>query len=99
MFKELINYNEATNNENLNVNINENFYDNIKGEIKNLSSEIKNHEFVSLGKDKQKPDIVDDEVIDISNERNRKLLSNKLKEISRTNNDKNEKIYGKHLKV
>ena len=50
----------------------------INSEVNILSEQLKNHEFVSLGQTKPKPDYIDKEIIDITKEENRKEISEKI---------------------
>ena len=63
----------------------------INSDVNTLSEQLKNHEFVSLGQAKPKPDYIDKEIIDITKEEYRKEISEKilnLAEKEKTNNKK-----------
>ena len=50
-------------------NVFESFFDNINSDVKKFAKKIKEHNFISLGS--TKPDLVDDQIIDIKNEENK----------------------------
>ena len=89
-------FNELKKQKELNLEFNLNrfanqFSDNIKEEVKKISSILKNHEFISLGT--VKPDYVDEDIIDISNKNNQDELVKKIKSISNKKDENNINIY------
>ena len=67
------------------------FSDNVKEEVRKISSVLKNHEFISMGT--VKPDYVDEDIIDFKNENNRNELVNKIKSIPNNKEENNINIY------
>ena len=89
-------FNEIKKQKELNLEFNLNrfanqFSDNIKEEVKKISSILKNHEFISLGH--AKPDYVDEDIIDISNKNNQDELVKKIKSIPNKKDENNINIY------
>ena len=89
-------FNEIKKQKELNLEFNLNrfanqFSDNIKEEVKKISSILNNHEFISLGH--AKPDYVDEDIIDISNKNNQDELVKKIKSISNKKDENNINIY------
>ena len=89
-------FNELKKQKELNLEFNLNrfanqFSDNIKEEVKKISSILKNHEFISLGT--VKPDYVDEDIIDISIENNKNELVKKIKSISNNKEENDINIY------
>ena len=62
------------------------FFCNINDEIEQLSNELKNHEFISLGT--TKPDFINENVKDLNTNENKIKLEEKINRLSR-NNEKN----------
>ena len=69
-----------------NANFSKSFFTNINSEVDNYIEKLKNHEFVSLGTTKPKPDYVDKDIIDISDKNNRKEIADKLIRIAEKKN-------------
>ena len=89
-------FNELKKQKELNLEFNLNrfanqFSDNIKEEVKKISSILKNHEFISLGT--VKPDYVDEDIIDISNKNNQDELVQKIKSIPNKKEENDINIY------
>ena len=89
-------FNEIKKQKELNLEFNLNrfanqFSDNIKEEVKKISSILKNHEFISLGH--AKPDYVDEDILDISNKNNQDELVKKIKSIPNKKDENNINIY------
>ena len=56
-------------------------FDNINNEVKVLSNKLKNHQFITLGT--TRPDYVDNEVINITEKKNKEELIKKILNISK----------------
>ena len=69
----------------------DNFSKNINEEMEKLSSQLKNHEFISLGS--LRPDYVDKEIFNLSDESNKKMISEKIFKITRTDKKNEVNLY------
>ena len=69
------------------VNFSNSFFKVIKTEVEKCADVLQSHNFVSLGTTNPRPDMVDKEVIDITNESKREELSKEILKIAGTNND------------
>ena len=65
--------------------LNETFFTNINREVEEFAEKVKDHQFISLGK--TKPDYVDKEIINITEENNRKEIGRKILEIGANKKD------------
>ena len=70
--------------------LSETFFTNINSEVEKLSEKIKEHNFISLGT--AKPDYVDREIINITEQKNREELRKKILNLAGENNNNNEEI-------
>jgi len=89
-------FNEIKKQKKLNLEFNfeefaNNLSDNVKEEVLKISSVLKNHEFISLGT--VKPDYVDEDIIDITDENNRDELVRKINSIQRNNEEDDVNVY------
>ena len=75
------------------VNFSNSFFKDISDEVEKCANVLQNHNFVSLGTTNPRPDIVDKEVIDITNESKREELSKEILKITGTNNDDDNNNY------
>lgn len=75
------------------------FFKNINSEVQNFVRKFKDYEFASLGN--TKPDYVDKEILDITNEENKKQLAIKMKRMlnNGNNNDINILEASKNIKM
>jgi len=67
------------------------FNDNLNKDVKILSDKLKKTEFISFGKDITTPDFVDESIMDLSKEENKKEIASKILRMStkKTNNEIN----------
>ena len=79
------------------INLQDCFYKNISNEVKNLTEQLKNHQFISLGTNK--PDRVDNDIMDISNEENRKKIVEKIKRLKENKNLRTNKTNNKEINI
>ena len=79
------------------INLQDNFYENVSNEVKNLTEQLKNHKFISLGRNK--PDRVDNDIMDISNEENRKKFVEKIKRFKENKNLGANKTNDKEINI
>jgi hypothetical protein len=75
------------------VNFSNSFFKDINTEVEKCANVLQNHNFVSLGTTNPRPDIVDKEVIDITNESKREELSKEILKIAGTNNEDDNNNY------
>jgi surface protein len=75
----------------LNTTLQSSFFNNINSEVEILIQKLKEHEFISLGTVKSRPDYVDSDIIDITSEENKKIIEEKILGIAdkNKNNDIN----------
>ena len=66
--------------------ITKDFNDKIYKDVKTLSEKLKNSEFISLGQSTMTPDFVDENIVDLSIEENKKEIANKILRLSTKNN-------------
>ena len=71
---------EIKKNEDFSFNLSDSFFNNINSEVQQLADKCKDYEFISLGS--TKPDYVDKEILDITNEENRQELVRKMTKAS-----------------
>ncbi len=65
------------------------FSENIKIKVKKISEIIKNNNFISLGK--EKPDYVEEDIIDKTNIENQRKITSKILNLSNNRNNNNNK--------
>ena len=66
--------------------ITKDFNDKIYKDVKTLSEKLKNSEFISLGQSTMTPDFVDENIVDLSIEENKKEIASKILRLSTKNN-------------